>query len=445
MMPSFAPSKENGKKNEDPVSKRGRLLGFLRQMINEDTAIHADPRGSVQLPATCIFKVPDELREPKASAYTPRVVSLGPLHKDDKHWHKGMDGHKKRYMHRLFLRSRSTDEAVEADIVKTENICVDAMLEIVDEARAYYDASHGLCEDDDVKFAEMLILDGCSQLELFYKVKIKEGFSDDPLLSNVLRQNNIIHDLVLLENQTPFLVLEKLFECTLKRIEVNPPSSLTVLVLDFFEKAAVNIFGGTQMKKKDPPTSNHHVLGLLHSYLLLLDKRTEKKRSLSSNTLQPNLTELETISRRFGIPKLCIFYDTETLLRNLIAFEQLCPDIKLRHITSYAFLMDTLIDTKEDVHLLETAGVIENNLGSGEDASDLFNNLCKNVVLGDFFFFFSQWKQVDDYYNQPWPKVLSLLRRNYFSNPWTGISVIAALILFALTVVQTVYNIRSSP
>ncbi|KAK3005401.1 hypothetical protein RJ639_016934 [Escallonia herrerae] len=71
--------------------------------------------------------------------------------------------------------------------------------------------------------------------------------------------------------------------------------------------------------------------------------------------------------------------------------------------------MDTLIDSEEDVNLLADAGVIENNLGASEDASKLFNNLCKEVVLGKFFFF-NQWKHVDDYYNHPWRRSLALLR-----------------------------------
>ncbi|KAK2980226.1 hypothetical protein RJ640_018333 [Escallonia rubra] len=146
---------------------------------------------------------------------------------------------------------------------------------------------------------------------------------------------------------------------------------------------------------------------------------------------------------RFEIPKLGIFYTTESFLKNLIAFEQCGPDIEQRHITSYAHLMDILIVSSDDVHLLENARVIENNLGSSEDAADLFNNLCKEVALGNFFFF-SQWKQVDYYCKRRWPRRLALLRRNYFGNPWSAISVVAALTLFALTVVQTFYGVRSS-
>ncbi|KAK2976209.1 hypothetical protein RJ640_023416 [Escallonia rubra] len=144
----------------------------------------------------------------------------------------------------------------------------------------------------------------------------------------------------------------------------------------------------------------------------------------------------------FEIPKLCIYDSTEPFLRNLIAYEQCSPSIRRHIITSYAFFMDTLINTKEDVEVLEKAGVVENHLGASEDATRLFNTICKEVVLGEFTFW-KQWHDVEEYCNSEWPRHLASLRRDYFSSPWVLISVIAALILFALTVLQTVYTIRA--
>ncbi|KAK2980227.1 hypothetical protein RJ640_018334 [Escallonia rubra] len=488
-----------------------KLLKSIGKMINDDVEKMKEAASrSVQPPAPCIFEVPDKLRELKASAYTPRAVSIGPLHKDDKHLRKDMEGHKKSYMHRLFRRTRRSDNAIADDVVKATKECVDAMLGMVDKARACYEASPELRGYDDVKFAEMLILDGCFLLELFYKFKMKEFDGGDPtIFSNVLLHLDIVHDLVLLENQIPLFVLEELFDCTLKRIKGNPSSgddypSLTTFILDYF--ANLNIFEAIQMKKKGTSTSDRHILGLLHSCYRPSPPQALPAPQANSKEDEDNIkhsaVELDRAGvnfmpygrkktsvtgvvgdyldlefniscwfdrlcgkrapseipmcccfswlcqlfgrTRFEIPKLLIFDTTETFLRNLIAFEQCCPGIEQLYITSYAHLMDTLIDSKEDVHLLEKARVIENYLGSGEDVSDLFNNLCKEVELEKNFFFFSQWKQVDDYYNRPWPRRLASLRRNYFSNPWTGISVIAALILFALTVVQTVYSVRSS-
>ncbi|KAG5550504.1 hypothetical protein RHGRI_015469 [Rhododendron griersonianum] len=33
----------------------------------------------------CIYRVPQELRKLKQSAYTPRLIAIGPLHRGDKH------------------------------------------------------------------------------------------------------------------------------------------------------------------------------------------------------------------------------------------------------------------------------------------------------------------------------------------------------------------------
>ncbi|KAK2980228.1 hypothetical protein RJ640_018335 [Escallonia rubra] len=312
-MPSSAPKK----KNEDPVLT-GDLFLSVQKMIHDARERHDEPRGSVQPSAPCIFKVPDKLRELKPSAYTPRVMSIGPLHKHDKHLREDMKGHKMSYMLSLFLRTSSSVETV-ADVEATpEYKCFNAMLKIVDRARACYDKStQGLCDMDNVNFAEMLLLDGCFLLEFFY-----QEFYGDAKISNVLLHYDIIHDLVLLENQIPLFVLEVLFECTLKRIEGNS-SSLTGMVHYFFE--SLNIVKDIQTKAKDTPASNRHILDLLHSRyrpssaqqdnnrkneriskhsatelgrtgVKLLADSPKKIPRVSANALQPNLTESESTS-----------------------------------------------------------------------------------------------------------------------------------------------------
>ncbi|KAK3005404.1 hypothetical protein RJ639_016937 [Escallonia herrerae] len=94
----------------------------------------------------------------------------------------------------------------------------------------------------------------------------------------------------------------------------------------------------------------------------------------------------------FAVTPLCVDEATEPLLRNLIAFEQCYPGIQ-RYVTSYAFLMYTLVDVEADVELLEKAGVIQESLGARESTLKLFKDLSKDVVLADFCFF-PQWKEV---------------------------------------------------
>ncbi|XP_028097898.1 uncharacterized protein LOC114297641 isoform X2 [Camellia sinensis] len=141
---------------------------------------------------------------------------------------------------------------------------------------------------------------------------------------------------------------------------------------------------------------------------------------------------------KFKIPPLSIYDSTEPLLRNLIAFEQCCPSIERRHITSYAFLMDSLIDSAADVELLEKNNIINNCLGASEDASVLFNNICKDVVLEEFDFEKPR-NDAESHCRRLWPRFITSLKRDYFSNPWSVIAVVAAFVLFAIAVVQAVY------
>ncbi|KAF8364768.1 hypothetical protein HHK36_033254 [Tetracentron sinense] len=62
------------------------------------------------------------------------------------------------------------------------------------------------------------------------------------------------------------------------------------------------------------------------------------------------------------IPPLYIGDGTYTLFRNLITWEQ-CQDLRTPYIISYAFLMDCLINTPNDVSLLIDYGIIKNYLG----------------------------------------------------------------------------------
>ncbi|KAK2976204.1 hypothetical protein RJ640_023411 [Escallonia rubra] len=112
---------------------------------------------------------------------------------------------------------------------------------------------------------------------------------------------------------------------------------------------------------------------------------------------------------------------------------------------SAPFLVDTLINTKDDVEVLEKAGVLENHLGASEDAAILFNTICKEVVLGEFTFW-NEWREVEKYCNSNSSKNFASwteLKRYYFSSRWALISVIAAFILFSLQAIQTIYTVRS--
>ncbi|GFY82347.1 hypothetical protein Acr_02g0005870 [Actinidia rufa] len=183
--------------------------------------------------------------------------------------------------------------------------CVEAMkLSVEDDKKCY-------TEEVDNLNKEMLVVDGCFIIELFYRDYLlthpKEETNEerneitkempkeeirDPVFGSHLMLYTVLHDLLLLANQLPFRVLDK---------------------------------------------------------------------------------------ARFEIPTWSLSNSTEPFLRNLIAFEQCFPGVSC-YFTSYAFLMDMLVNFAKDVEVLQKAGIIENYLGADQDASDLFNKLSKEVL-----------------------------------------------------------------
>lgn len=406
-----------------------------------------------------ICMVPESLRNLNPSAYTPRITSIGPLHKEDQRL-KAIDEHKVTYMYRLFCR---TVESTKQEMEQTTHKCVQAVLGLVTRARACYAAS--FTNYDDFKLAEMMVIDGCFILELFYRFQygIAEG---DPIFDNILTLHDVRYDLLLLENQIPIFILEILFLLTVKRILKS--TSLTGLIFYFFKD--MNILNNVELPTLDEKVEHCHILGLLQSCYRprattrgripnITYSATEIARAgvtikahrdqncllaviFKQSHLVPGLGTRFVRETSFKIPVLCIKDSTPSFLRNLIAYEQ-CYPLSRNYVTSFAFLMDRLIDTKDDVSLLVRSKVLHHNLGACEDVTNIFNNICNGVVLGDFYYS-DEWRQLDDYCNRFWPSILISLRRLYKSTTWKTLTVIAAVILFSLTLIQTIYTVGNA-
>ncbi|CAH2064523.1 unnamed protein product [Thlaspi arvense] len=116
-----------------------------------------------------------------------------------------MDHHKWRAVNMVIQRTKQCIE-----------MYFDAMKELEEKARACYEGPIGLSSN---KFAEMLVLDGCFILELFRGAD--EGFStlgyasNDPIFAMRGLMRSIQRDMVMLENQLPLFVLDRLLELQL--------------------------------------------------------------------------------------------------------------------------------------------------------------------------------------------------------------------------------------
>ncbi|KAD3067722.1 hypothetical protein E3N88_35602 [Mikania micrantha] len=216
------------------------------------------PQHPLQSKST-ICRIPGTLRDLNPTAYAPQIISIGPLHRENKRLN-AMEEHKVTYMLQLFQQIvKSTDMNMEH--IRRE--CAQEMFGLVARTRACYAESFKLY--DDPRLAEMMVIDGCFILELLYMFQNPPA-DGDPIFDNILVAHGIKNDLLLLENQIPFFVLEKLFGLTVKHLLNN--TSLTDLVLNFLKD--MNIIKYGELKLTDETVDHCHILGLFQSCYVLI-------------------------------------------------------------------------------------------------------------------------------------------------------------------------------
>ncbi|CAN8254812.1 unnamed protein product [Cochlearia groenlandica] len=414
----------------------------------------------------CIYRVPYYLQENDNKSYFPQTVSLGPYHHGKKRL-RSMEKHKWRAVNRILKRTRQSVE-----------MYVEAMREVEEKARDCYEGPFGLSSNE---FIEMLVIDGCFVLELFRGAV--EGFAElgyarnDPVFAMRGSMHSIQRDMIMLENQLPLFVLNRLLELQLGTR--NQPGLVAQLAVRFFDplmptdepltKTDQSKLENSLAREAFDPFADMgelHCLDVFRRSLLRSSPTPEsrmwrKKWSRHTRVADKRrqqlihcVTELREAGIKFRrrrtdrfwdiqfkngyleIPRLLIHDGTKSLFLNLIAFEQ-CHIDSSNDITSYIIFMDNLIDSHEDVSYLHYCGIIEHWLGSDSEVADLFNRLCQEVVFDTEDSYLSRLSiEVNRYYNQKWNAWRATLKHKYFNNPWAIVSFCAALILLLLTLGQ---------
>jgi hypothetical protein len=126
-----------------------------------------------------------------------------------------------------------------------------------------------------------------------------------------------------------------------------------------------------------------------------------------------------------------------------MAFERLHADADAdaNEVTAYVFFMDNVIKSAADAKLLSSRGVIWNGLGDNKAVAKMFNRLAHKAVLDKRSPLRAVHGEVNAYREKRWNEWRASLIQNHAGNPWGIISLIAAVFLLVLTVVQTVYTV----
>ena len=480
-------------------NKNDELVIEIREMVE---------RPEIQSSKRCrIYKVPHQLRKFNEEAYTPQIISIGPIHRQTKRL-KAMEEHKERFFRSFMKRSKITLERL-----------VGTIKEMEESIRGCYEETINLNSD---RFVKMILVDAIFILELLFRdssEKIEDhlvGVLGEP------RASAVMLDLLLLENQLPFFVIEKLhqlasqslsafsnYDALLKlsinyfrdsyyfqfSLGMNPlivePRADAVMIdllllenqLPFFVieklhqlafpslsgfsnydallKLSIKYFGPSfifQFRDDLPNVEIYHFTDLLRTVQLPPPKK-QPERSCKVICLMYTATQLHEAGVKFEfgtsegcfeikfekgvlkIPSLELNDWTEVLIRNIMALEQICY-IDDAYFTDYFLLMDSLINTIKDVDLLCDEKILFNCLGDNDAAKSMINRLNNGITWvtkrDDYI---DLCKKLNSFYEKPWHSWKATLRRQYFSTPWRAASTVAAIILLVLTFIQTACSI----
>lgn len=388
-----------------------------------------------------IFRIPNLLRKHNEKVFVPNLVSIGPFHHGKKNL-QAMQETKLWYLHLLLQRKPTPDTNLEY------------FVKVIRSTEQYYRNCYEEKFDDlsSDQFVEMMVLDGCFLIELFkvYAGELTQD-KDDPVWAKWVILA-LLNDLLLLENQIPWRVLECLFDITW----ISGRRTLPDLALNFFYSWTFEM-----SPEIDGVGKNLHLLDFIRNCLIRsFDENAENTKSFSWQSI-PSVTELLQAGVKFKrgkdndmlnvtfkdgvmeIPPIRVQENGESLFRNLIAFEQCEPNIinSTTHISSYAFLMDNLINSSKDIEFLVEKEIMQTFLSS-EDTASFFNRLNNDAEFSSFSYG-ELFEKVTQYHQGRWHRWQTILGRDYFSNPWSIISFVAALVILALTFIQTVYSILS--
>ncbi|XP_047312201.1 UPF0481 protein At3g47200-like [Impatiens glandulifera] len=389
-----------------------------------------------------IFRVPHSFVQVNGhSSYHPHIVSIGPFH----HGHRDLQmiqQHKWRFLGDLINRTNITLEQLLRSIHPLETKARDSYSELID-----------LTSDE---FIELLVLDGCFIIEFFRKIcKIIPVKTDDPLISMSWVNSFFLRDLIRIENQIPFFVLQTLFDLTNTH---QSNRSLSSLALEFFENS---IQRPDEILKKYSDLNGKHLLDLLRKTFIPTDPNLEEPKN--SNKIPSHVIQCISKLRKAGIaikpgkgesflqvkfrngtlemPTITIDAFMICFIVNCVAFEQ-CQRTCSKQFTTYTALLDYLVNTYKDVEYLCEENVIENYFGTDGEVAKLINNLGKEVSFDLNRCYLSKlFKEVDDYYKNNWHVTWETFRYSYFSSPWSAISAFAATLLLILSLLQTIYAI----
>ncbi|KAI3837871.1 hypothetical protein MKW92_000115 [Papaver armeniacum] len=396
-----------------------------------------------------IFKVPTHVRNKNLTAYEPKVVSMGPYHYGKPQF-QFMEKQKQRALDNFAKRSEMTFQGY-----------MDEMRKVVKTLKRSYADLDLVRWKDDEEFIKLMILDGCFFIEFLSgpaKAFAKHYPDNDPVFGHrghAINDIAVRQDLLMVENQLPYLAVQTLW--------LTGPEGRQIR-----DVGAISQWIASDITEQD---AGFHMLDTHMEELLQIDKRSindkEPGKLCASELYQFNVyfkkaesynkLQFDKNTGILTLPIITINERTASTYLNMVARASSRDSSTTAIFIIYTRLMGTLVQSTKDVRLLQSHGIIINQLSNRDDVLEVIHEISKGIVSSDNVIvrsselsYLSIIEGLDKFCSLRTIKLrktlyvwFSNLTETHFKTPWSGLSLIAAITLLALTVIQTVYAILS--
>ncbi|KAE9445029.1 hypothetical protein C3L33_23072, partial [Rhododendron williamsianum] len=379
------------------------------EIENSNSCLVTSVRGMIDVvppisPDHCIYRAPHGVRQLNEKAFTPRKVSIGPLHHGKENL-LPMEEQKLRYLRAFLDRTKLSLEE-----------CIRFVRGLEQRVRNCYVESVNLSSDDE--FVKMILVDSSFIIEVIWRYNFSMQQNETDYLSTPVSLVDVIRrDMILLENQIPHFVIAGLFNLAFPHLPKTGELSFIQLSINYHFRSA--------SRHDIPQTSSNlevkHFVDLLRLCYLpstlgsLPLNRVEFVTIPTARDLQEvglsirkgsssNKHDIQYAEGVLTIPQFGVDDDSEFELRNLIAFEMChCPSDS--YIIDYVIFMGTLMDTAQDVDILVQDKIFESLLYDCASVATLFHNLTLGVVwFPGNYYYRGLCQNVNAYCKVPWNK-----------------------------------------
>ncbi|KAJ1265349.1 hypothetical protein BS78_08G069900 [Paspalum vaginatum] len=438
------------------IRQRSRIeeCAWVAEVEREVADGGASSEESARWRRQCVYRVPACIKDLNRKAYQPQVVSLGPFHHGEPHL-RPMDSHKRRALVHFLRRARRPLAEFAAAVAGAGERLEGAYEGLGEEWRAG--------DGEDWRFVELMVTDGCFLLEVMRTAtgwEVNDYAAEDPVFSAhgmLYTVPYIRRDMLMIENQLPLLVLDRLLAVERGKDEgsedlinrmvllfVSPTTAwwpatgvgLALHPLDILRRSL--LYGPTPptpSPRAPPPDSLTAPDDIIRSAEELYEAGVRFKCSATSSLL-----DIRFHRGTLYLPPIAVDDTTEYMLLNIMAFERLHAGAG-NDVTAYVFFMDNMVDSARDVALLTSRRIVYNTVGSDKAVAKLFNGLSRDVVLEPHSALDDVHREVNAYCRKRRNRWRANLVHTYFRSPWSFLSLAAAVFLLAMTVMQTVYTV----